>query len=172
MPLKLIFSLAILTISQCAFSQSDTLNNYNSNKEKVGWWITYLNKDLKPLKDSNQAVYYKYSYFEGDFDYYPLSQVGTEKSPIISKESTYEGETAIPLDGEYKTTHKNGKTKFLIQASNGKLIKYSEFYKNGNLKHTFNYTEMCGDTFLNYCIYLYEKDGSLKLKTTFKQPKR
>lgn len=157
--------LVFIIVSQNAISQSDTLNRLDANNKKTGWWIVYLDKDLATAKDSSKAIYYKYSYFQGKYDHYDISRIGTKSNPVIPYKEIKAVNGAIPLDGTYKANFSNGKTRFILTARNGRLIEYSEFYKTGNLKHTFKYNELCGDTFLQYCIYLYKKDGSLKAKT-------
>ncbi len=153
-------------------SQADTINLFDSNHEKVGWWLTYLDKDLAETKDSSNAVYFKYSYFDGKFDYFKTSKLGTNKNPVIAPTPIKTDLKIKPLHGEYKANFKNGKTRFSLTSQNGRLLEYQEYYKNGNLKHVFKYTESCGDTEFHYCIYLYNNDGSLKLKTTLQTPKK
>lgn len=93
-------------------------------------------------------------------------------NPVIASTSNTTTQKINPLHGEYKVNFKNGKTRFNLIAQNGRLVEYKEYYKNGNIKHVFKYTESCGDTQFHYCIYLHNNDGSLKLKTTLQTPKK
>ena len=101
---------------QHANSQSDTLNRYDGNQQKMGWWKVYLDKNLSSTNDSNQAVYYKYSYYQGEFDYYPLSRFGSDKQPVLASVPKTSA-TINALDGEYKVNFKNGSPKFILLAT-------------------------------------------------------
>lgn len=172
MKFKLPFILAILVIYQSAIAQSDTMNRFDANNKKTGWWLVYLDKDLAITEDTKKANYYRYSYFEGKFDYFNMGRISTRKNPVIAPTSFKSNNEIKPLDGEYIANYSNGQGRFILIAQNGKLIEYKEFYKNGILKTRFDYTESCGDSSFHYCIYLYKKDGSLKIKTTIRTPKK
>ena len=156
--------------SSFTFSQSDTLNQLNSNLEKTGWWITYLNKDLAKTSDSTQAKYYRYSYFEGKFNYYSMGPIGTKKSPVIGPTSMQSDGEIPALHGEYKANYNNGQTQFILKAENGRFTEYLEYYKNGNLKTRYDYTKSCGNSLLEYCIYQYKKNGELKMEGRLRRP--
>lgn len=164
--------LAITLFSLSAISQNDTLNRYDTNNNKTGWWKVYLDKYLAETKDMSQAKYYKFSYFEGKFDYFNMGSIGSDKNPVIAPVSNESTEEIPALDGEYKANYSNGQTKYIYVADNGKLTEYREYYENGTLKTRFDYTKSCGDEPFHFCIYLYNKDGSLKTETTIKPPKK
>jgi len=168
----ILFIVTIAVSSIFGRAQSDTINRVDSNNKRIGWWKVYLDKDLAVTEDSTKASYFKYSYFEGKFDYYSTSRFGSEKNPVIT---SYVGKTSDiiqALDGEYKVNFSNGQPRFILLTQNGKLLEYKEFYKNGKVKHAFDYTESCGDTPFHYCIYFYNEDGSLKMKTSIRSPKK
>jgi len=160
-----------LLISQSSFSQTDTLNRFDGNNKKTGWWVVYLDKDLAITKDTSKAVFFKYSFFQGKFDYFNMGKIGTKKNPVIQPASNLTGKKIQALDGEYRLNYNDLQPRFILKAQKGKLTEYKEFYEDGTLKTRFDYTESCGDTPMHYCIYLYNKDGSLKTKTTIRTPK-
>ncbi len=160
--------LALALFSLSAISQNDTLNRYDSNQKKIGWWKVYLDKDLAETKDTSKANYFKYSYYEGKFDYFNSGKIGSKKNPVIAPISDESGEEIPALSGEYKANHSNGHTKYVYVAEEGKLLEYREYYKNGTLKTHFDYKENCGVTPFQFCIYLYKKDGTLKSENTIK----
>lgn len=164
--IKIIFFLSIW--SQCA-AQSDTLNRVDMNGEKMGWWIIYLDANLAELKDSTNAVYSRYGYFKGKFNYFNMGPIGTAKNPIIAPKGQSGGEIQL-LNGIYKANYDDGQVKYELNTLNGKFIYYKEYYTNGVLKSHFAYTESCGDDPFQYCIYQYKKDGSLKNKSTIRLP--
>lgn len=164
--------LALTLVSQSAISQNDTLNRFDVNLKETGWWIVYLDKDLAVTTDTDKAKYYRYSYFDGKFDYFNMGKIGTNKNPVIAPASSKSSNDIQAINGEYRVNYGNGQTKFVLTAQNGKLKEYKEFYKDGTLKTLFDYTESCGATPFHYCIYLYKKDGSLKTKTTIQTPKK
>ena len=69
------------------------------------------------------------------------------------------------LNGEYKSNFPSGKTWFVLTVENGIFIDYKEYYENGNLNTHFKYTAECG-TPIHCCIYMYNKDGTLKYEGT------
>lgn len=164
--------LITILISQFSRSQSDTLNQTDSNFQRKGWWIVYLDKDLALTKDTTEAVYYKFSYFDGKFDYFNMGRIGTRKNPVIAPSTLISKSEIEPLDGEYKANYTNGQARFVLIAKNGKLIEYKEYYKDGTLKTRFDYSESCGDTPFHYCIYQFTKNGELKYKGTIQSPKK
>lgn len=171
MKIKLLSLLVLLLTCKIASAQSDTLNRLDANNEKIGWWKVYLDKDLGKTEDLSKAIYFKYSYFVGKFDYYSMGRIGTKRNPV-SPVLTKVNDVFMALDGEYKANFSDGQPRFILIAQDGKLQEYKEFYKNGKVKHVFKYNETCGDTSFHYCIYLYKKDGTLKTKTTLRSPKK
>ena len=169
MKLKVLSFFLVTILFQSVVAQIDTLNRYDKNNKKTGWWIVYLDSDLAVIEDSTKAVYYRYSYFDGKFDYFNMGRIGTKKNPVIAPSGEKVKELKL-LNGEYRANHSNGQTRFVLSASKGKLIYYKEYYSNGVLKTHFDYTQSCGDTPFHYCIYQYNKDGSLKNKSTIQTP--
>lgn len=167
--LLLIF-LAITFSSQITIAQNDTLNRFDQNHKKTGWWVDYLDKNLASTEDTSEAKYYRYSYYEGKFDYYNMGRIGSEKHAVIAPESNISQNKIQALNGEYKVNYDNGQTKYFLSAKNGRFLEYKEYYDNGNLKTHFDYTKSCGDTPFEYCIYLYKKDGTLIKETTLQTP--
>lgn len=148
-----------------ASAQADTLNQYNAEGERTGWWLVYLDEQLKEVKDSSKATHLKYTIYKGKFDYYNMGTIGSKKSPVIFPESDTLLVNGLKLlNGEYRSNHKNGQTQFILVAKNGVFVDYKEFYPNGQLKTHFDYTEVCGEKPYQWCIYMYEKDGALKYK--------
>ncbi|MEN9999752.1 MAG: hypothetical protein RI922_2742 [Bacteroidota bacterium] len=172
MKFKILSFLALLFICQLSKAQSDTLNRFDANNKKIGWWIVYLDCFLAISDDGNRINYYMFSYFDGKFNYFNIGKIGTKRNPVIRPASHKISSQTQPLDGEYKANFSNGQTRFVVNAQKGILKEYKEFRKDGTLKTRFDYTESCGDTPFHYCIYLYKKDGSLKTKTTIQTPKK
>jgi hypothetical protein len=163
--------LLALFICQSAFSQNDTLNQYDGNDNKKGWWVIYLDDDLAEVKDSSEATYYRLNLFKGDYGFYNMEPLGTKKNPVIFPENNSTPKSGMqPLNGVYKANYKNGVLKFRLEALGGRLTDYQEFYENGNMKTHYNYTKSCGDTPLHYCITNYKKDGTTKSQGTVRVP--
>lgn len=169
MKIKWLYFLVLVAGSFSTNAQGDTLNQFDGNNNKTGWWVTHLDRELAETDDEILAKYFKYSYFDGKFDYFNIGKIGTKKNPVITPDD--ENHIGIAaLDGEYKAEHNNGKIRFVLSAKKGRLIEYLEYYPSGILKTRFDYTVSCGETELHYCIYQYEKDGSLKRKSTLQTP--
>ena len=142
-------------------SQSDTLNRINSDGEKTGWWIIYLDNDLKQLKDSVGATHCRYTYYTGKFDHYNMGTIGSNKSPVqFPPSDTLSFENLKLLNGEYISNHKNGEARFVLTAINGILTEYKEYYSNGQLKTHFIYSKECGSP-IRGCLKTFDKEGNL-----------
>lgn len=162
-----LFFLFILSPAQ---GQVDTLNRLDVNGARYGWWVVYLDDNLSEVKDSTQATHYHYALYQGKFSYYNMGAIGSKKSPVIFPESdTLVRNGKILLDGTYQSNHKNGQAWFVLVVDQGVFVDYKEYYDNGNLKTHFEYTPACGTPY-HYCIYMYNKDGSLKYKGTNQTP--
>lgn len=55
--------LSLFSICLCAQSIPDTLNQYNSNNKKHGYWICYLDSNFN-ICEKEHASYYGYEYYE------------------------------------------------------------------------------------------------------------
>lgn len=156
-----VFFIFCLSVFMPAIAQTDTLNRLDNNGEKVGWWLVYLDQDLKQIKDSSGATYCKLTLYTGKFDHYNMGKIGSKKFPVESSESDtlyYKGYKL--LNGTYTSNYKNGKVRFELTASNGILTEYKEFYENGQIKTQIIYSNQCG-TPLRCCIKQYDESGNL-----------
>ena len=159
-----------LILSTSILAQSEGINQYDANNEKTGWWIIYMDKNLKTVEDSSEASYYRYGYFIGKFNYYSMGPIGTRRNPMVPPESQQNSNSLILLNGTYEGHYSNGRVRFRLKAKDGKFISYEEFYKTDVLKTFFDYTTSCGSTEFNFCISEYNKDGSLKEESTIRNP--
>jgi glycogen debranching enzyme len=167
---KLLFFLLLLIVPFISIAQSDTLNKTNTNGERYGWWIVYLNDNLEAVKDTADATHYHYTLYTGKFNHYNMGAIGTKKTPVIFPASdTLETNGLKLLNGEYKSNFKSGSLRFVLTVQNGIFVDYKEYYENGNLNTHFKYTVECG-TPIHICILMYNEDGSLKYEGTNQVP--
>ncbi|MFA7273689.1 MAG: hypothetical protein WC044_07460 [Crocinitomicaceae bacterium] len=169
MKFKILYFFIFIVIYTDSLAQSDTLNRVDANNHKTGWWMVYLDPYLAETTDSTKAAYLKYTYYKGKFDYFNMGKIGAKKHPVVSSTKTSQSGIVL-LNGDYKSNFKNGQTRFVLSAKNGKLIEYKEYYSNGVLKIRFDYTASCGDHPFQYCIYQYRKNGVLKHTSTTRKP--
>jgi hypothetical protein len=161
MKIKYIYSLIFLICSLASFSQSDTLNQIDLDG-KTGWWIIYLDHNLKQLNDSSGATHCRYTYYTGKYDHYNMGTIGSKKSPVIFPESdTLKFGNLILLHGTYVSNFKDGTVQFSLTAENGILTEYKEYYSNGQLKSIITYTKSNEAPFQT-SITVYHKNGNLK----------
>lgn len=161
------YSLILLLLFPTCVSlaQSDTLNQTDSNGMKQGYWTVYLDLDWNKVSSAEDAYYMRYTYYINDGNLYPMS---AWKNGYISKN----GEFVFPekgaptlLDGTFTWYDKKGRLLSKHVLKNGIYQSYEYYYKSGKLKGGFTATEQCGDTQLDYCMFLCNKDGSIKLKS-------
>lgn len=166
---SVIFFLFLFIDSFC-IGQADTLNRTDENGERTGWWVVYLDNNLKEVKDSSEATHFNYALYQGKFSYYNMGAIGTKKTPVIFPASdTLEVNGIKLLNGEYKSNYPDGSVRFVLTVDQGIFVDYKEYYKNGNLNTHFKYTPECGTPY-HCCILMYNKDGSLKYEGTNRLP--
>ena len=164
--LKLILFLFLISSSKL-YAQSDTLNQYDANGEKTGYWIIYLDANWKKITDSTQACSSRYAYFIKGGNLYPMASWGKKGYTLKRNGQVVECKTGNPelLDGEYKWYDNKGSLISTHVLKNGIYQSYEYYYKNGVLKGGFAYTEQCGNTLLDYCMFLCDKKGNITSKT-------
>lgn len=169
------FFFTTLLVTFCfanSYSQSDTLNNFDLNDKKTGWWITYLNENLELLDDSVGATHCMYNYYRRNIHLYRFGEgYGTKKHPIYYPENdTLSHGDYILLNGQYITKYKNGNTRTRVTASNGIMTSFKKYYPTGQLMFEVVVSQACGAP-EQHCINEYKKDGSLKRESYSYLPK-
>jgi antitoxin component YwqK of YwqJK toxin-antitoxin module len=144
------------------------LNQVNKNGEKTGWWITYLDENLKILEDSIGASHCMYNYYTGKFYHYRfggMNELGSKKFPVHfpANDSLKFGNFSL-LNGDYTTYYEDGKIRSVLSASNGVLTEYKQYFEDGKLHLHFIYSAYCGAP-IRFCIKQYDKNGNLKYDT-------
>lgn len=158
----IIFTLLVALGSARVLSQTDTLNQRNSSGEKTGWWITYLDVNLKVLDDSIGATHCMYNYYTGNFYHYRYGNgLGSKKYPVIYPEfDTLKIKNFTLLNGDYLTKYNNGQIRSILSTSNGMLTEYKEYYPDGKLHLQYLYGKEC-DAPIHNCLKEYDKEGNL-----------
>jgi len=143
-------------------AQTDTLNRTDEKGHKTGWWITFLDKNLKELPSSQGATHCKYAYFHQRFNTYNMGPLGTKDSPVeFPPNDTLTLNGYKLLNGEYVARYQNGKIRYRLNAMNGVLLLYEEFFSNGALKTRIDYSPTCGRP-VKACIETWNKQGKKK----------
>lgn len=169
---NIILTLFVLFSSVNTFSQSDTLNQLDSKGKKTGWWIAYLDENLKVLKDSVGATHCMYNYYVNDIYLYRFGEgYGSKKSPVTPPENNVlKRGKYILLNGKYVTKYKNGNTRSVLTASDGFMTNFKRYYPTGQLKFEIIISNDCGAP-KQHCINEYNKDGSIKRESHTWLPK-
>ena len=125
----------LLFINSTSIAQNDTLNRYNSNKKKDGFWICYLDGKLKKT-DIQKAVYYGYDLFDNGRN---LTQLGIHGMKVHSvskpKEIAEKKNNPILLEGKFVLINKRGDEKSIEEYRNGYpyIFRGLSTYKNKKL---------------------------------------
>lgn len=159
---NIILTLFVVFISVISQSQSDTLNQVDSDGNKTGWWITYLDKNLEILKDSVGATHCMYNYYTGKFYHFLYGKgLGSKKFPVqFPDNDTLKIGNYPLLHGDYITKYKDGTVRSILTVSNGILIECKKFWPNGQLDDHLIYSVECGFP-IRFCIKEYNKKGEL-----------
>jgi hypothetical protein len=150
----LIFYLIIL----CAdlFSQPDSLNKFNSEGKKVGYWIKYLDSLIMPTDKSN-AYFFGYEYYINGMTSFSFINYKFDK--VVYNQKLPKKGDPIPLGSIIKQLH-NYKGKLAsyneLEIENGYVKTVKEFIvKQVNIET--NHQSSTKDTFLFWTISDYEK---------------
>ncbi|MCW3085278.1 MAG: hypothetical protein JWP12_2644 [Bacteroidetes bacterium] len=160
--MKTIFILSTILLSfSAAYSQTEPLNQLDSAGKKDGKWILYLDYKGDKLKDSVDAAYWRYTYYDNGVHIYPMEGFISENGKIESTGNSKQTSKIKILDGEYKCFDSEGHLRFIHVFKNGEYISYKEFYKSGALQEYFDYTKHYEGQPHSWYIYTYDKTGEV-----------
>ena len=109
----------LLIFCICAFGinkaqvNSDTLNRFDSKKNKTGYWLVYFTDSLTEVKDKNKASFYSYYYFDKGYSWDGLFCSRATNSRKTCSKMEYKGANLkkgepVLLQGEFSFYNKNG----------------------------------------------------------------
>ena len=121
---------------------SDTLNRYDENAKKTGYWVEFLKKDLRTTNREKKAVFFRYVLYEdGEMLTMKLFVKPTFNTFYLQANGNNPTEKEIViLDGAYLLFNK--KEKVLINEfnfQNGILQSSKEYYENQQLRLVVTY---------------------------------
>lgn len=110
----------LLIFCICAFGinkaqvNSDTLNRFDSKKNKTGYWLVYFTDSLTEVKDKNKASFFSYYYFDKGYSWNGLFCPRATHYRKTSTKMEYKGapiKKGVPilLEGEFSFYGKDGK---------------------------------------------------------------
>jgi|GEM_PF-3251748 hypothetical protein len=150
----------------------DTLNRFDTNNHKIGWWIQLLNINGCPTRNFNEAVFYRY-YFKNGYTVYPLDPVEQAEniSDTAKSKTTYEmriidsndrpkKDTVIMMEGKYRYYFKD---KLVIEEEykDGMPIISKSFYLNGQIRSCLDFSKKYNNLPLSYLEIDYKKNGDV-----------
>ena len=132
--LKIIFF--FLLFSEFSFSQEipDTLNKYDGQYKKQGWWLVYLNDTLISVENKEAASYQVYIYYEEGFS--PHNFCGKDQYfKRTASKITREGRTpkkGIPdlIDSTFRFYDGKNKLLFSETFKKGYYVERKEYHYN------------------------------------------
>lgn len=162
MKTKLLTLLLFCGCKLISFAQEETLNNYDSNGTKHGKWIVYLNDYWKEVKDSSEASYYKFTYYENGKNIYPMGPRNKKWKLDHSGSNKYMNDKIKLLDGEFSWTDEKGITRGIDIFVNGEYVLYKWYYPSGKINQIFDYTKKWEGEMHTYSVREYNKKGKIK----------
>jgi hypothetical protein len=150
----LIFCLGLTIIS---YSQ-DSLNQLDSAGKKNGRWIVYLDKSWKEVKDTNQAYYYDYTYYDNGYNVYTMDWGKNWKLVHAGENEQQKGRLKL-LNGEYSWIDSKNRTRMVINYKNGVIVSSKWAYPAGIGFGTWDYTKKWRGEAHTYRYCEYNKNG-------------
>lgn len=167
--MKKITTLLFFAMTLISFSQTEILNHLDKDGKKEGKWILYLDSKGEKLKDSTNAVYCRYTYYDQGVNIYPMGGFITKDGKLESSGNIESNKKIKILDGEYKCLDKKGRTMFIHVFKNGEYISYKAFTESGELQTFFDYTKHCEGQPHSWYLYTYDKTGKIKTEMCVKK---
>ncbi len=138
------------------------MNQFDSNGKKDGKWTVFLDARWNQLKDSSQAVYYRYTYFDHGINTIPMSPRGMRPK---AKAETPEGEDLRPgepiaMNGVYKWFDPKGKVGMMQEFKDGEMVAYKDYRRNGKLRQEIDFTQKYLEEPYTYQIWFTDKKGN------------
>ena len=161
--MKVKFSLVYFLIAgPCIFSFSQTINQFDSNGKKDGKWKLYYDQYWRVSKDSSNAAYYWFTYYDHGIRVYTEADWGCKtcryRDSVFSKQ-----EAKIKLlDGKYTWCDKKGNLFSEHYFVKGEPLWWKQYHANGKLYLYFDYTKKCEGEALSWTLTEYDKKGNLK----------
>lgn len=161
---KIPFLFIFLGLTLFSFAQQVQLNQRDSAGKKDGKWIVYLDDVWKEVKDSSDAKYYRYTYYDHGENLYPMGTCGRKKWKLEAPaDSAGKKEKIKLLDGEYKWYDTKGQLSSAHSLNKGEYVFTKEYYPSGKLMQHFDYTIKWKDQPHTWHIAIYnKKDDSVK----------
>ena len=156
---KILLLSLTLFLSLLSISQTEKLNQLDDKGKKHGKWIIYLDKNWNKLKDSSEALYHRYNYYDHGVSLYPMGPCGKKGWKLESK--PVHGSASKFLDGGYKWYDGNGKLFSEHILKNGIYVSCKEYFPTGELYQHFDYTKKCKGDIHGWGAFVYDKNGKL-----------
>ena len=161
--IKHFFTAYLLLIAFNAFTQSDTLNQHDEKKKKNGWWIVYLNKNWKQVKDTSQALYFRFNFFDHGANVYPMGTSGKSswKLEAENTDADNDGARIKRLDGVYKWYDSKGILHSEHIFKEGQYVSCKEYFNSGLVSQHFDYSKKCKRQIHGWCVSVFDQKGKL-----------
>jgi len=138
------------------FNAVGQLNQLDAKGQKDGKWITYWNANWKTVKDSSKAKYFRYTFYIGGKEVYPMGGIGKKGWKL-------EGDTTGKwLDGRYNWYNDKGVLVSSHLFKKGEYLDCKEYYPNGKVQQHFAYGQKYRDWLNTWVLYRYDVNGKAK----------
>lgn len=145
-----------------AHGQTEQLNKFDSTGKKVGKWIVYLDGKWKKVKDSTEAIYCRYTWFDHGVDIVQAGFINKHLKLYPADSNIQKGKPKL-LDGEYHWIDKRARPIRILVLKQGEFISIKGFYKSGNLQEFVDFTKKWKGQPHTYRWYLYDKKGKVNI---------
>jgi antitoxin component YwqK of YwqJK toxin-antitoxin module len=143
-------------------SNMQSTDQFDSDGKKNGTWKQYYDRYWHVIKDSSEAAYYWYTYYDHGLRIYTEADWGCKTCKFQDSSFTEQSRKIKLLDGKYTWYDKKGNLFSERYFKNGHPVWWKEYYSNGKLYLLFDYTKKCEGEPLSWCLYQYDKQGILK----------
>jgi hypothetical protein len=142
------------------FCQREVLCQVDGDGKRDGKWVLYLDGNGNKLKDSTNAVYWRYTYYDHGTHIYPMGAFVDRNGEIKGSLNDLHPLAIKMLDGEYKC-YERGKLKYIHVFKEGEYVSYKEYFSSGEVCTYFDYTKHDEGQPHSWYSCIYDKKGNV-----------
>jgi len=162
------FIIILTCIINSVYSQIklDTLNKYNDNRKKHGYWLTYLDTNLNACRDLKKAAYYGFDYYENGQLINPIQQFKNRIAKKVAFDKKPQIGNPTILDGKYVFYDKLGNVEYVEVFNNGTTVTKTAYtYKRKTnilfSREVIDYSKPYKNQINSFCFEYYLKSDTI-----------
>ena len=157
----------LLVLTKGLLSQTDTLNKFDSNGKKNGYWLVYLDQNANPT-DSLNSFYYGYDLYVNGYKFiYFMNDKSKADNRLVHHGNNPEKGHPMLINGQFSWFDKETNTRHSIESYRNGHPQFIEFYAKIQktdtttyLRENINYAKKYENDFYSYYYRICSVKGN------------